>query len=70
LSEGPENSISAVRLQIGFNDAKNCRRVVVKGLYGDNQKIVAFLLAFKAKIEDETKKAGTQRSIKKRNSSI
>jgi hypothetical protein len=34
--EGADACISAVRLQISFNDAKNCRKVIVKGLYGNN----------------------------------
>ena len=31
-----ESTISAVRLQISVNEAKCCRKITVKGLYGDS----------------------------------
>ena len=33
--ENSESPISAVRLQLSVNDIKGCRKITLKGLYGD-----------------------------------
>ena len=33
--EEDEQMISAIRLQISVNDTKGCRKITLKGLYGD-----------------------------------
>jgi hypothetical protein len=51
--EQPTDSlISAVRLQISVNEAKCCRKITVKGLYGDNARLSEFTELFKSRITD------------------
>jgi len=35
--------ISAVRLQITVNDIKGCRKIFLKGLYGDSELLKSFM---------------------------
>ena len=35
--------ISAVRLQITVNDVKGCRKITLKGLYGDGELLKTFI---------------------------
>jgi hypothetical protein len=42
-----ESSISAVRLQLTVNEAKCCRKITLKGLYGDPARLQEFIQAFK-----------------------
>ena len=44
--------ISAIRLQISVNEAKCCRKIALKGLYGDPVKLSEFTQAFKVKIQE------------------
>ena len=34
-SGGTSSAITALRCQIGVNDVKGCRKITLKGLYGD-----------------------------------
>jgi hypothetical protein len=38
-AQASNNSISAIRIQIQVNEVKCCRKILVKGLYGDNNKL-------------------------------
>jgi hypothetical protein len=44
--------ISAIRLQISVNEGKCCRKIALKGLYGDPGKLSEFTQAFKVKIQE------------------
>lgn len=37
------DAISAVRLQLSVNEAKCCRKITLKGLYGDPARIQEFI---------------------------
>lgn len=52
ISNKKENnsSISAVRLQISINEIKCCRKVTLKGVYGDPNVLRKFINMFKKKI--------------------
>lgn len=50
--EHPESMISAVRLQLSINDVKCCRKVSLKGLYGDHGKLQEFQTMFKDKLHE------------------
>ena len=39
--------ISAVRLQITVNDVKGCRKITLKGLYGDAELLKVFITQFR-----------------------
>ncbi len=39
--------ISAVRLQISINDVKGCRKITLKGLYGDSELLKSFIAQFR-----------------------
>ena len=41
------SAISAVRLQILINDVKGCRKIVLKGLYGDSELLKTFISIFR-----------------------
>lgn len=47
-----EATISAIRLQITVNEAKCCRKIAVKGLYGDQVRLQEFTQAFKDSIQE------------------
>ena len=49
-SKESESIISALRLQISINDVKCCRKVSLKGLYGDHSKLQGFVGTFKNKL--------------------
>lgn len=42
--------ISAVRLQIMVNDVKGCRKIIVKGLYGDGDLLKNFIAVFRQRL--------------------
>jgi len=46
-----ESSISAVRLQINVNDTKGCRKITLKGIYGDRISLKRFIDSFKARLQ-------------------
>ena len=48
--EREDDMISAVRLQILVNDVRTCRKILIKGLYGDYEMIKSFISDFKAKL--------------------
>jgi len=48
--EQQESMISAVRLQLSINEVKCCRKVSLKGLYGDTVKLQEFLTLFKNRL--------------------
>ena len=51
--ESPNDTfISAVRLQITVNEVKVCRKITLKGLYGEFQRLSDFINVFKAKIDE------------------
>ena len=67
-----DSPISAVRLQISVNDIKGCRKITLKGLYGDIDLLKAFVASFRVKMhqlvkqessmsEDTRKKKAKQR---------
>ena len=45
-----ESPISAIRLQITVNDVKGCRKIFLKGLYGNTELLKNFMAQFKAKL--------------------
>lgn len=47
-----ESQISAVRLQISINDVKVCRKIALKGLYGDQTKLQEFVNSFKNRLHE------------------
>jgi metal-responsive CopG/Arc/MetJ family transcriptional regulator len=47
------NHLSAVRLQISVNEIKCCRKIALKGLYGEQARLQDFLIAFKNKLHDQ-----------------
>jgi hypothetical protein len=63
-----ESTISAVRLQLSVNDVKGCRKVALKGLYGDHELISTFIENFRRLtillVENQTKNA-KPRSVRK-----
>lgn len=48
-----ESFISAIRLQILNNEVKVCRKITLKGLYGEQQRLQDFVSAFKARIYEQ-----------------
>lgn len=48
--------ISAVRLQITVNDVKGCRKIILKGLYGDQDLLKGFIGLFRAKLTNLVKR--------------
>jgi hypothetical protein len=68
-TEDKESPISAVRLQLSVNDIKGCRKVALKGLYGDQALLKQFIDNFRARtvalVNKQTNKPtprnGTQR---------
>lgn len=44
-------AISAVRLQIMVNDAKGCRKIILKGLYGDSELLKIFISLFRQRLQ-------------------
>ena len=49
--ENPQESfISAVRLQIAVNEVKVCRKITLKGLYGEQTRLHSFVDYFSAKL--------------------
>ena len=60
LRRRAEPTISAVRLHIGINEAKSCRKITVKGLYGDVDLIREFLSTFRRKVHDQAASQGEQ----------
>jgi hypothetical protein len=65
-----ESSMSAVRLSITINDTKGCRKVSVKGIYGDKVALKRFIDSFKEKLhylaKADNKKNSKPMSVKKR----
>ena len=62
-------AISAVRLQIMVNDAKGCRKIILKGLYGDSELLKIFISLFRQRLQIKVKnkdegnnKGGARRS--------
>ena len=51
-----ESTISAVRLQISVNDDKGCRKIALKGIYGDKLILKQFVDAYKKKLQFLSKK--------------
>ena len=43
-----EDVISAVRLQILVNDVRTCRKILIKGLYGEHEMLRGFIANFKS----------------------
>lgn len=62
--------MSAVRLQIQVNDTKGCRKVTVKGIYGDKEALKRFIDCFKTKLhylaKADAKKHEKPATIRKR----
>ena len=50
--------ISAVRLYILVNDIKGCRKITLKGLYGDSELLKRFFAQFRQKLQSLVKKEG------------
>lgn len=50
--------ISAVRLYILVNDIKGCRKITLKGLYGDSELLKRFFAQFRQKLQTLVKKDG------------
>ncbi len=58
--------ISAVRLQISINDVKGCRKITLKGLYGDSELLKSFISQFRQKLHSLVKKEGGDQSGQKK----
>jgi len=52
--------ISAVRLQIMINDVKGCRKIILKGLYGDSDLLKTFISQFRQRLQSLVKREGVQ----------
>ena len=52
--------ISAVRLHITVNDVKGCRKITLKGLYGDSELLKSFISQFRQRLHALVKKEGSQ----------
>jgi len=66
-----ESPISAVRLQITINDVKGCRKIYLKGLYGDSELLKTFMAQFRVKLHSLVKQnesQGSQRGKRRRSS--
>lgn len=50
-----DSPISAVRLQITVNDVKGCRKIYLKGLYGDSELLKSFIAQFRIKLHSLVK---------------
>ena len=48
-SDSKESPISAVRLQLSVNDLKGCRKLTLKGLYGDQELLKTFIANFRTR---------------------
>jgi hypothetical protein len=48
--EAEPDMISAIRLQILVNDVRTCRKIMIKGLYGDHDMLKTFISDFKIKL--------------------
>ena len=48
--------ISAVRLHIMINDVKGCRKIALKGLYGDSDLLKTFITQYKIKLQQLIKR--------------
>lgn len=47
--------ISAVRLHVTVNDVKGCRKIILKGLYGDGELLKTFIATFRIKLHELVK---------------
>ena len=56
--------ISAVRLQITVNDVKGCRKITLKGLYGDSELLKTFITQFRIKLHALVKQDGGKKTGK------
>lgn len=56
------SAVCAIKLQISVNDVKGCRRVIVKGLSGENSKINQFTGQFRAAVHDLVRLSQSQNS--------
>ena len=68
--QSSESFISAIRLQITVNDVKCCRKIALKGLYGEFSRLQEFSTAFKNKIyehvnsmPEESKKRDSDKNL-------
>lgn len=59
--------ISAVRLQITVNDVKGCRKITLKGLYGDSELLKTFITQFRIKLHALVKQDGGKKTGKPQN---
>ena len=50
--DGSGSTVCAIKLQISVNDVKGCRRVIVKGLSGENSKVNQFTSQFRASVHE------------------
>ena len=50
--QATDSLISAIRLQISVNEIKCCRKIALKGLYGDNARLQEFTNTFVARVTD------------------
>jgi ABC-type sulfate transport system permease component len=39
-------------MSLGINEIKSCRRVTLKGLYGDQELLKSFILSFKKRVNE------------------
>jgi hypothetical protein len=47
-----ESFISAIKLEIRVNEVKCCRKIILKGVYGEYNRLLDFVTQFKAKIHE------------------
>lgn len=48
----PSENITAIRISVTNNETRVCRKIIVKGLYGNQRVVATFQNAFKRKISD------------------
>ena len=58
-----DSPISAVRLQITVNDVKGCRKIALKGLYGDQELLKGFISLFRIKLHALVKKQTSEGEV-------
>lgn len=60
LNRDSSGAITALRCQIGVNDVKGCRKITLKGLYGDQELLQHFIASFRTKVTRLVKSGGSE----------
>jgi hypothetical protein len=66
--DSEDGSMSAIRILISVNESKSCRKVTIKGLYGNYHNIRTFFKIFNRKIQNKLNKGIPKNERQKRKS--